>query len=112
MYELDVGDGNMYKSLLKWVNIPFQIKPYKKRNGTGTIIFGEPYDALCYPVGTMQRITNASGAEVTSSHQLYLKGDTKIDVKDCVVFEGSTWPVQAINTFYRNGKVDCKVVYL
>lgn len=102
----------MYSSLKPWVNIPYQIKPFVKRSGTGSIIYGDPIDAICYPEAKMQIIKDSKGAEVTSSNQLYVDGDTTVDVKDHVIFEGKEWGILSINSFYRAGKVDCKVIYL
>ena len=102
----------MYKSLLKWVNIPFIIKPFKCRNGTGGIEFDADEEALCYPVQQDTNVIDTSGAEVVSTHQLYLKGDTVIKVTDHVVFDGIEHSIKSIHSFYRNGKIDCRVVYL
>jgi hypothetical protein len=102
----------MYKSLLKWVNVPFSIKPFIKRSGTGEPVYGQLEEALCYPVAKTEKVVSMAGAEVLSSHQLYLKGTTRIDAKDKVVFEGTERDIKSIQSFYRNGVVDCKVVYL
>ena len=41
-----------------------------------------------------------------------MEGDTKVTKLDNIVFDGEELPVQAISTFYRNGKPDIKVVYI
>lgn len=102
----------MYRSLLNWVNIPFQIKPFLRRTGTGAIVYADTRSELCYPVAEMKEIVNAAGAQTISSHQLYLKGDTAINVKDRIVFEGTECDIKSIQCFYRNGSIDCKVVYI
>ena len=75
-------------------------------------MYSDPQDALCYPVGDTKLVTSTSGAEVTSMSQLYIDGDVPITVKDSVVFEGEERPVLRISNYYRNGKVDLKVVFL
>lgn len=102
----------MYGSLKSWMNLPAQIKPFLKRDGTGTKIYGEPADILCYAEGKVQVVTDNTGTEVVSTSQLYVDGPTPISVLDCVVFEGSEKSIKNIATFYRNGKPDIKVVYL
>lgn len=102
----------MYGSLKSWVSLPAILKPYLKRTGTGTKLFKEPVDILCYAEGKVQVVTNNEGAEVTSSKQLYVDGATEVKELDNIIFENSERPVIAVGTFYRNGKADLKVVYL
>lgn len=102
----------MYKSLIKWINVPFTIRPFRQRTGTGSIEFDSNVDELCYPVQQDVDIIDVSGAEVVSTHQLYLKGDTAIKATDHVIFDSVEHSIKSIHSFYRNGKVDCKVVYL
>ena len=102
----------MYDSLRPWMNVPFQIQPFIKRNGAGTKQFGDAIDAMCYPKADVTVVVDDSGAEVISTTQLYVDGDTSIKVTDNVTFEGVTRPIQRINSFYRNGVVDVRVVYL
>lgn len=102
----------MYGSLKSWINLPAQIKPFLKRDGTGTKIYGDPVDILCYAEGRVQVVTDNTGTEVVSTSQLYVDGPTAISVLDCVVFEGIEKSIKSITTFYRNGKPDIKVVYL
>lgn len=102
----------MYKSLKPWVNIPYSIRHFIKRSGTGKAIYSDPVDGLCYPEAKMQIIKDSNGAETVSSHVLYIDGNTSIDVQDCIVFEGKEWTIKNINSFYRDGHTDCKVVYL
>lgn len=102
----------MYNSLKSWINLPAQIKPFLKRDGTGAKIFGEPVDILCYAEGKSQVVTDNTGTEVVSTSQLYVDGPTVISALDCVVFEGVEKSIKNITTFYRNGKPDIKVVYL
>lgn len=102
----------MYASLKPWINVPYQIKPFVKRNGAGTKIFCEAIDSLCYPVGDVKLITNASGAEITSTTQLYVPGTESIKVTDEVIFNGEVRPIQRITDYYRGSAVDIRVVYL
>lgn len=102
----------MYDSLKPWLNLPAQIKPFVKRTGTGTKVYAEPVDILCYAEGKIQTVTDNTGTEVVSNKQLYVDGSVAISVLDAIVFEGVEKSIKAINTFYRNGKADIKVVYL
>lgn len=102
----------MLKSIKSWINLPIQIKPYVSRSGSGTVVYGTPVDALCYAEGKVEVIRNNKGIEVVSNSRLYLDGSAVISELDEVVFEGKEHGIQAITTFYRNGKPDLKVVYL
>lgn len=102
----------MFNSLKQWINVPFQYKPFVRYTGAGTKQFGDTVDALCYPVGDVKLVTDRGGSEVVSSTQLYLFGTEAISVKDNVIFEGEERPILRINSFYREGVVDIKVVYL
>lgn len=102
----------MYESLKKWINIPVTIKPFIKRSGTGSKIFGDALDALCYAEGSIKVVKNELGEEVVSNSQLYFDGSQDISVQDNVIFEGTEKHIISVNTFYRNGVPDIKVVYL
>lgn len=94
------------------MNIPVQYKPFIKRTGTGSKIYGEPVSIKCYAEGYMKVITDTNGAEVVSNKQLYVDGSVAISELDSVTFEGRDRDIRSINTFYRNGVPDIKVVYL
>lgn len=102
----------MYESIKPWVNVPITIKPYKGRSATGDKLFGEPYDVLCYPQGEVSIVRNWQGVEVVSHNHLHVEGTVGITKLDNVLFEGEDLPVQAISTYYRDGKPDIKVVYI
>ena len=102
----------MYESLKKWINLPAQIKPFIRRNGTGTKLYGDAVDIKCYAEGKVTTVTDNKGAEVVSNKQLYIDGSVPITELDCIIFENSEHSIKSINTFYRNGKSDIKVVYL
>lgn len=102
----------MYESLKSWINVPVTVKPYVKRSATGDKVFGKSYDILCYPQGEVNIVRNWQGVEVVSHNHLFVDGDTKVTKLDNIIFEGEDLPVQAISTFYRNGKPDIKVVYV
>ena len=67
---------------------------------------------MCYPEADIKTIVNAEGEEVVSTTQLYIDGSTSIKITDEIIFEGEHRPIQRINSFYRNGVVDIRVVYL
>lgn len=102
----------MYDSLKEWINVPITIKPFEKRSATGDKIFGQPYDVLCYPQGEVNIVRNWQGVEVVSHNHLYMDGTVPITKLDSVLFDGEELPVQAISKYYRDGKVDIKVVYV
>lgn len=102
----------MFASLKSWINVPYQFKPFVKRNGAGDKEYGAAVDSKCYPVGDVKVVTDAKGAEVTSTTQLYVPGTEAIKVTDEVVFNGEERPIHRIVEYYRNGVVDLKVVYL
>jgi hypothetical protein len=102
----------MYDSLKDWVNIPFYVKPFIKRSGSGAVLFAEPVEYLCYPRSKMQLIKDSNGAEVVSSHTLYVDTNVNVNVKDHIIFEGNEFPILNVNTFYREGRADCRVIYL
>lgn len=102
----------MYESLNKWINLPAQIKPFIRRNGTGTKLYGDAVNIKCYAEGKVTTVTDNKGAEVVSNKQLYIDGSVPIAELDCIIFENSEHSIKSINTFYRNGKPDIKVVYL
>ena len=41
-----------------------------------------------------------------------MDGSVKVSKLDNIVFEGEDLPVQAISNFYRDGRVDIRVVYV
>ena len=102
----------MYDSLKQWINVPITIIPFKGRTGTGSKIFGDPYEIKCYPKGEVNIVRNWQGVEIVSHNQLYIDGSEKISKLDSVLFENEELPVQAISTFYREGSPDMKVVYI
>ena len=102
----------MYGSLKAWINVPYQFRPFIKRNGAGTKQYGDTIDSLCYPVGDVKLVTDSAGAEVVSTTQLYVPGTEAIKLLDAVIFNGEERPILRVNTFYRNGVEDIKVVYL
>lgn len=102
----------MYASLKTWINVPYQVKPFVRRDGAGTKVFGDTIDSMCYPVGDVKLVTNAAGAEIVSTTQLYVPGTESIKVTDEVVFNGEVHAIQRITDYFRNGVVDVRVVYL
>lgn len=102
----------MFNSLKSWIDVPFVLKPFIKRSGTGTKQFSEDVNLLCYPQSDNILITTTDGAEVTSSTQLYVDGTVTIKVTDNIVFEGAERPIKHIATYYRKGVPDIRVVYL
>ena len=102
----------MYASLKGWINVPYVIKPFVKYSGSGTKQFGENIASLCYPVGDVKIVTDASGSEVASTTQLFVDGSESIKITDSIVFAGEERPILRITDYYRDGHVDLKVVYL
>lgn len=102
----------MYECLKDWVNIPVTIKPYIGRSATGDKIFGATRQELCYPQGEIKIVRNWQGVEIVSHNHLYFDGSVQISKLDNIIFEGEDLPVQAIACYYRDGKVDIKVVYV
>ena len=102
----------MYESIKPWINVPVTIHPFVKRSATGDKVFGEPYEIKCYPQGEVNIVRNWQGVEVVSHNHLFVEGDTKVTKLDSITFENETLPVQAISTYYRDGKPDIKVVYV
>ena len=102
----------MYESLKEWIDVPITIKPFVGRSATGTKLFGTPHDEMCYPQGEVTIVRNWQGVDVVSHNHLHLDGSVEVTKLDNIVFEGDEYPVQAMSTFYRNGKPDMKVVYI
>lgn len=102
----------MFDSIKPWINVTYQIKPFVKRNGAGTKQYGDVISSKCYPVDDTKLVTNNEGTEVTSNAQLYVDGSEPIKVTDDVIFNGEERPILHIGSYYRNGVVDLKVVYL
>lgn len=102
----------MYESAREWLNVPVVIKPYAGRSATGDKLFGEPHTELCYPRGEVNIVRNWQGVEVVSHNHLHFDGSVNVSKLDNIVFEGEDLPVQAISNFYREGKVDIRVVYI
>mgnify|MGYP003313710161 CR=1 FL=1 len=102
----------MYASLKEWINVPYAIRPFIKYNGAGTKVYDERVESLCYPVGDVKVVLDASGVEVTSTATLYVPGNEPIKDTDMVIFEGRERSIIRITNYYRNGVVDLKVVYL
>lgn len=94
------------------MNLPFVFRPYIGRSGTGTKQYAANESGLCYAEGSVKIVKDAQGKEVVSTMQLYVDGNSPIKELDNVVFEGRESEIKAIGYFYRNGRVDMKVVYL
>lgn len=102
----------MYSSLKEWLDVPITIKPFIKRTATGDKVFGEPVHVLCYPRGEVNIVRNWQGVEVVSHNHLHVEGDTSVTELDNIIFEDKEYSVQAVSTYYRDGKPDIKVVYI
>ena len=63
----------MFTSIRPWITVPYTIKPFIKRTGTGTKQFDNDINSLCYPVDDVKLVTNEAGSEVTSTTQLYVE---------------------------------------
>lgn len=92
--------------------MPAVIKPCLHRSGTGSKTFGVPIEIKCYAEGKITVVTDNTGKEVVSNTSLYVDGDTAISPLDNIIFEGRDNEIKAITNFYRNGKIDLRVVYI
>lgn len=102
----------MFASLRAWMDVPYSILPFEKYTGAGTKVYGPRREALCYPTGDVRKILDVSGSEVTSTATLYVPGEEDIKDTDTIVFEGRERAILRITSYYRNGRVDIKAVYL
>lgn len=102
----------MYASLKDWINVPYSILPFLRYDGSGTKVYDERIDSMCYPTGDVRKILDANGSEVTSTATLYVPGTERIKDTDTIVFEGKERSILRITNYYRDGVVDIKVVYL
>lgn len=102
----------MYESLRDWINVPVEVKPFVGRTATGDKKFGESYTMMCYPQGEVNIVRNWQGVEVVSHNHLHVDGKEPVTKMDHIIFEGEDLPVQAISSFYRDGEIDIKVVYI
>ena len=102
----------MYASLKEWINVPYEYNSFEKYDGAGNKIFGESTKSLCYPSGDVRFVTDVYGKQVVSTGQLYVDGSEPIKVSDMVIFEGDERAIHRITSYYRDGKVDIKVVYI
>lgn len=102
----------MYASLKPWINVPYQYKHFVKYDGAGNKQFDKTVESLCYPAGDVRFVTDVYGKQVVSTGQLYVDGSEAISVSDIVIFEGEERAIHRITSYYRNGVVDIKVVYI
>lgn len=102
----------MFSSIKPWINVPYQYKPFTKYSGSGTKMYDGVVDSFCYPSSDIKVVTDMNGVEVTSTGHLYVPGDEPIKYSDMVVFEGREREILRINTYYRKGVPDVKVVYI
>lgn len=102
----------MYASLKKWMNLNLQIKPFIRRSGTGTIIYGDTVSVKCFAVEKVTLVMDKTGAEVISNTQLYIDGSISISEMDNVIFNNLERPIKTISTYYASGIASLKVVYL
>lgn len=105
----------IYPSIKKWVNIPLTIKPFDKYSGSGEKLYKAPIEELlCYPMGENNIVRNRRGVDVVSNSKIYVDGDVDINELDSVIInnDGFEYPVQAVTEYYRDGRIDIKVVYI
>lgn len=102
----------MYDSVKPWINVPYMYRPFLKYNGAGVKQLGDPVSSLCYPVGDTKFVTDVSGAQKVSTMQLYVPGTEAVSVNDTVLIEGEERAIYRITSYYRDGAIDLKVVYL
>jgi hypothetical protein len=103
----------MFKSLSKWLNIPYKVKPILLYDGDGDKTYGIAEDYFCYIEGKTVIVRNEVGNEVVSQLQLYTNGSVVIKTTDIIVYEGKDYLMHAIAPFYDGkGNKDLQVVYL
>jgi hypothetical protein len=102
----------MYKSVKKWANIPFTIKPFIKYDGAGDKEYDDDVPATCYVEGKVINVIDKEGNEVTSNLQLYVDASIVLKVTDAIIYDNEEYVIKAIGTFYLNGNKDLLVVYL
>lgn len=102
----------MYASLQEWINVPYQYRPFVKYNGAGVKQFGDTISSVCYPVGDTKLVTDVSGVQKVSTMQLYVLGTESIKPTDAVIFDSEERSIYRVTSYYRDGVVDIKVVYL
>jgi len=103
----------MYKNLRSWIKVPFKYKALVGRTGTGSKIFSDVVDELCYPVGEVEVITDSTGNEVVSTKKLFVSNEVEISELDKVIFENRESDIKSIGYYYdEKGNVNLKVVYL
>lgn len=102
----------MYESVKEWLNVPIKLRPFSKRNGAGEKIFFEFVSINSYPVFEAKYVRNTLGADVLTNHHFYIDGSNSVSVLDEVQVDGEWLPIQAIDTFFRLGKPDIKVVHV
>ncbi len=102
----------MYESLKEWMDVPVSIRPFEKRSGTGDKTFKEPITIDSYPVFEAKYVRNSLGADVLTNHHFYIDGNKQISILDEVQVDSEWLPIQAIDTFFRRGKPDIKVVHV
>lgn len=94
------------------MNLSASYKPYLNRSGTGSPQYDTKVDILCYAEEDIKVIVDALGVDSVSTTQLYVDGTVPIKPFDAVTFSGVEKEVKRVNTFYREGVPDIRVVYL
>lgn len=102
----------MYASLKSWVDLPITYLAYVSVDGTGDTVYKEPVDILCYAVKKIKTVVDFKGQEVLSTSHIYLPGDFVVNPLDKFIFEDTERTIKSIETFYRAGKADIRVVYM
>lgn len=102
----------MYNSLKEWINVPFNIRRFEKRDGAGDKSFYDPVVIDTYPVFEAKYVRNSLGADVLTNHHFYIDGSHPITVLDEVQVDGEWLPIQSVDVYFRNGKPDIKVVHV
>lgn len=102
----------MYESLKEWMDVQVTIRPFEKRDGAGDKFFKNPVSILTYPVFEAKYVRNSLGADVLTNHHFYIDGDKQVSILDEVQIDNEWLPIQAIDTFFKDGKPDIKVVHV
>lgn len=102
----------MFKSLKKWMTIPFTVYPFVSTNNAGDKSYGAPVNASCYMERKYTDVMDRQGNMTVSSATLYVT--TVISELDEVIVEGHRLPVKAVSNYYdgNTGLSDIMVVYV
>lgn len=105
----------MYKSLLPWCRFPVKISPFVKNDINGDAVYAEPFEALCYRVDEMRKITDKYGTEYTSYATIYFPPNVQVSEADTLSFDdGAAREIRKLQGYFdgNTGSLSIRVAYL